>query len=354
MSLELHKLRKRFGAVTAVDGVSLEVRSGEFFSLLGPSGCGKTTILRTVAGILQPDEGTVRLEGRDVTRLPVHARNMTLVFQSYALFPHLTVFENVAFGLRMRKTPEAEVRRRVDEALDLVRLGGFQTRYPAQVSGGQQQRVALARSLVVHPALLLLDEPLSNLDARLREEMRTEIRMIQRKVGITTILVTHDIHEAFALSDRLAVLNAGRIEQLGTPLEIYQQPRTRFVAEFAGQSNHFEARVLAAEHGRARVRTGHGIDLWVGLRGTAPAMNAALLVMLRPERVRLGAASGANCFPATVSEVTFLGGMTAYRLAVGKGEVFAHVTNTGARSYAVGEALTVAWDDDDCISLAAH
>jgi ABC-type Fe3+/spermidine/putrescine transport system ATPase subunit len=354
MSLELHKLRKRFGAVTAIDDVSLEVRSSEFFSLLGPSGCGKTTILRIVAGILQPDGGTVRLEGRDVTRLPVHARNMTLVFQSYALFPHLTVFENVAFGLRMRGTPETELRRRVDEALDLVRLGGFQARYPAQISGGQQQRVALARSLVVHPALLLLDEPLSNLDARLREEMRTEIRMIQRKVGITTVLVTHDIHEAFALSDRIAVLNAGRVEQLGTPIEIYQQPRTRFVAEFAGQSNHFEGRVTAIERGRARVRTGHGIDLWVTPRGTAPAMDAALWIMLRPERVRLGASTGANCFPATVAEVTYLGGLTAYRLAVGSGEVFAHVQNTGARDYAAGESLTVAWDDDDSVSLAAQ
>jgi ABC-type Fe3+/spermidine/putrescine transport system ATPase subunit len=353
MSLELHKLRKRFGAVTAVDGVSLEVRSGEFFSLLGPSGCGKTTILRTVAGILQPDEGTVRLEGRDVTRLPVHARNMTLVFQSYALFPHLTVFENVAFGLRMRRTGEDEVRRRVDEALDLVRLGGFQARYPAQISGGQQQRVALARALVVHPAMLLLDEPLSNLDARLREEMRTEIRMIQRKVGITTILVTHDIHEAFALSDRIAVLNAGRVEQLGTPLEIYQQPRTRFVAEFAGQSNHFEGRVTAAEQGRVRVATAHGIDLWVAPRGNAPASDAAMWVMLRPERVRLGATGGANCFPARVTEVTYLGGMTAYRLAVGTGEIFAHKQDTGARSYAVGEALTVGWDENDCVSLAA-
>jgi spermidine/putrescine ABC transporter ATP-binding subunit len=354
MSLQLHKLRKRFGVVTAVDDVSLEVRSGEFFSLLGPSGCGKTTILRTIAGILQPDEGTVRLEGRDVTRLPVHARNMTLVFQSYALFPHLTVFENVAFGLRMRKTPEGDVRRRVDEALDLVRLGGFQARYPAQVSGGQQQRVALARALVVHPALLLLDEPLSNLDTRLREEMRAEIRMIQRKVGITTILVTHDIHEAFALSDRIAVLSAGRIEQLGTPLEIYQQPRTRFVAEFAGQSNHFEGKVIAVERGRTRVATAHGIDLWVAPREAPVASDAALWVMLRPERVRLGVSGGANCFPATVTEVTYLGGLTAYRLGVGKGEIFAHVQNTGAESYAVGEALTVGWNENDCVSLAAR
>jgi spermidine/putrescine ABC transporter ATP-binding subunit len=353
MSLELQNIRKQFGAVTAVDGVSLKVPSGEFFSLLGPSGCGKTTILRTIAGILQPDGGTISLDGRDVTRLPVHARNMTLVFQSYALFPHLTVFENVAFGLRMRKTREEEIRKRVDEALDLVRLGGFQGRYPAQISGGQQQRVALARALVVHPALLLLDEPLSNLDARLRDEMRTEIRMIQRKVGITTILVTHDIQEAFALSDRIAVLNAGRVEQIGTPAEIYQSPRTRFVAEFAGQSNHFDGRIVALERERARVATSHGVELWIP-RPEGAAPDAKVWVMLRPERVRLGAATGANVFPATVTEATYLGGLISYRLRVGDGEVHAHAPNTGARSHAAGESVTVAWNEDDCVSLVAQ
>jgi putative spermidine/putrescine transport system ATP-binding protein len=353
MSLELQNIRKQFGAVTAVDGVTLEVRSGEFFSLLGPSGCGKTTILRTIAGILQPDGGIVRLEGRDVTRLPVHARNMTLVFQSYALFPHLTVFENVAFGLRMRKTREDEIRKRVDEALDLVRLGGFHQRYPAQISGGQQQRVALARSLVVHPALLLLDEPLSNLDARLREEMRAEIRMIQRKVGITTVLVTHDIQEAFALSDRIAVLNAGRVEQLGTPAEIYQRPRTRFVAEFAGQANHFDGKVVAVEPRRMRVATSHGVELWAP-RAEGSSDDAHVWVMLRPERVRLGAAGGPNCFAATVAEVTYLGGLTSYRLRVGSGEVYAHAPNTGARPYEVGASVTVGWNEDDCVSLVAQ
>jgi spermidine/putrescine ABC transporter ATP-binding subunit len=353
MSLELQNIRKQFGAVTAVDGISLKVPSGEFFSLLGPSGCGKTTILRTIAGILQPDGGTIRLDGRDVTRLPVHARNMTLVFQSYALFPHLTVFENVAFGLRMRKAREEEIRKRVDEALDLVRLGGFQSRYPAQISGGQQQRVALARALVVHPALLLLDEPLSNLDARLRDEMRTEIRIIQRKVGITTILVTHDIQEAFALSDRIAVLNAGRIEQIGTPSEIYQQPRTRFVAEFAGQSNHFEGRIVALEPKRARVVTTHGVELWIP-RPEGVATESRVWAMLRPERVRFDAAGAANSFPATVTEVTYLGGLISYRLRIGDGEIFAHAPNTGARSYANGESVTVAWGEDDCVSLVAQ
>jgi spermidine/putrescine ABC transporter ATP-binding subunit len=354
MALELRDLRKHFGAVKAIDGVSLEVRDGEFFSLLGPSGCGKTTILRTVAGIIQPDAGQVRLGGRDVTGLPVHARNMTLVFQSYALFPHLTVFDNVAFGLRMRRIKSAEIEARVAEALELVRLGGFQKRYPVQISGGQQQRVALARALVVHPELLLLDEPLSNLDARLREEMRAEIREIQRKVGITTILVTHDIHEAFALSDRIAVLSAGKIEQVGTPIEIYQQPRTRFVAEFAGQSNHFDARVQTVDGDRALVKTKHGVDLWVTTRGRDVAVDQPLWVMLRPERVRLNPSGGANRFTAAVEEVTYLGGLTGYRFRLGDGAVFAHAQNTGAPALSVGDTLTIGWDADDCVSLAAQ
>jgi spermidine/putrescine ABC transporter ATP-binding subunit len=354
MALELNDLHKHFGAVAAVDGVSLQVRDGEFFSLLGPSGCGKTTLLRTVAGILEPDSGTIRLGGRDVTRVPIYARNMALVFQSYALFPHLTVFENVAFGLRMRKEKQAEVRKRVDAVLDLVRLGGFGARYPAQISGGQQQRVALARALVVHPDLLLLDEPLSNLDARLREEMRSEIRQIQRKVGITTILVTHDIHEAFALSDRIAVLNAGRIEQTGTPSEIYQAPRTRFVAEFAGQANHFEGQVAALDKDRALVETKEGVSFWVAVNGHAMQRGERVRVMLRPERVRFHPAPGANRFDARIEDATYLGGMTGYRLRVGGVSLVAETQNTGAPALSVGQSVMIGWEPEDCVSLVAH
>lgn len=351
MALELNDLVKRFGAVNAIDGISLKVRDGEFFSLLGPSGCGKTTLLRTVAGILQPDSGTIRLGGRDVTHVPIHARNMTLVFQSYALFPHLTVFENVAFGLRMRREKPPAIRKRVDAALDLVRLSGFGERYPAQISGGQQQRVALARALVVRPELLLLDEPLSNLDARLREEMRSEIRHIQRTVGITTILVTHDIHEAFALSDRIAVLNAGQIEQIGPPSEIYQHPRTRFVAEFAGQVNHFDATVGSIDGDRALVRTMQGVGFWIAVNGRSMDVGQAVWVMLRPERVKLSPSSGANRFEAVVDEITYLGGLSGYRFRVGDVHVFAHVQNTGVPSLAVGQAVTIGWEAEDCVSI---
>jgi spermidine/putrescine ABC transporter ATP-binding subunit len=354
MALELNDLHKHFGAVAAVDGISLQVQDGEFFSLLGPSGCGKTTLLRTIAGILQPDSGSIRLGGRDVTRVPIYARNMALVFQSYALFPHLTVFENVAFGLRMRKEKEAAVHKRVESVLELVRLAGFGTRYPAQISGGQQQRVALARALVVHPDLLLLDEPLSNLDARLREEMRTEIRQIQRKVGITTILVTHDIHEAFALSDRIAVLNGGRVEQIGTPSEIYQTPKTRFVAEFAGQANHFEGQVAALDRGRALVETGAGVSFWVSVNGGAMRQGEPVRVMLRPERVRFDPAPGANRFKAQIEDATYLGGTTGYRLRIGAAQLVAEAQNTGTPAFAVGESVMIGWEPEDCVSLVTR
>jgi spermidine/putrescine ABC transporter ATP-binding subunit len=351
MTLELAGLQKRFGAVAAVDGITLRVEDGEFFSLLGPSGCGKTTLLRLIAGILQPDAGTIRLGGRDITSAPIHARNATLVFQSYALFPHLTVFDNVAFGLRMRKEKAAEVKRRVQEVLELVRLPDFGGRYPAQISGGQQQRVALARALVVHPELLLLDEPLSNLDAKLREEMRSEIRRIQRTVRITTILVTHDIDEAFALSDRIAVLNAGNIEQVGTPHEIYQHPNTDFVAEFAGRANRFEGRVVSRDGSRALLETRSGVRFWVAENGHALPQGEDVRVMLRPERVRLGAASAVNRFEATVEERTYLGDVTSYRFRVGDALVTAQSQNTGAALLSVGDAVTIGWEPEDCVSL---
>jgi spermidine/putrescine ABC transporter ATP-binding subunit len=352
MALELKSLSKRFGAVKAVDEVSLTVGDGQFFSLLGPSGCGKTTLLRTIAGILQPDSGAIALDGRDITDVPVHARNAALVFQSYALFPHLTVFENVAFGLRMRREKQAAIRARVEEALELVRLAGFGGRYPGQISGGQQQRVALARALVVRPALLLLDEPLSNLDARLREEMRAEIRRIQRAVGITTILVTHDIQEAFALSDRIAVMNQGRTEQIGAPADIYLRPATRFVAEFAGQVNHFAVRVARVDGARAQVSTGDGVNFWIALGGAAPAVGQSLVVMLRPERIRLDATSCANRFAAEVEDVTYLGGLTVYRLRLGESRLLAQAQNLGAAALAIGATVPIGWEAEDGVCLA--
>lgn len=244
MSVELVEVSKRFGRVVAVNKVSIKVEKGEFFTILGPSGCGKTTTLRIIAGLEMPDEGKVLMDGRDVTSLPPHKRNVAMVFQNYALWPHMTVFENVAYGLRVRRVPDDEVRRRVKEVLEFVRLEGLENRYPAQLSGGQQQRVALARALVIQPRVLLLDEPLSNLDAKLRVEMREELKRIQRSLNITTIYVTHDQEEAMVLSDRIAVMNSGSIVEVGKPEELYSRPRTLFTATFIGGYNLLEGRVV--------------------------------------------------------------------------------------------------------------
>jgi putative spermidine/putrescine transport system ATP-binding protein len=279
--LELSALTKRYRETVAVDRASLTVEQGESVALLGPSGCGKTTTLRMLAGLVAPDEGSVSVAGVDVTRLPAHRRNMGYVFQSYALFPHLNVLRNIGFGLEERGFKRAEVRRRVDEALTLVRLGGLEQRRPRELSGGQQQRVALARALVILPSVLLLDESLSNLDAKLRDTMRQEIRSIQRKLGITTLMVTHDQVEALVMCDRVAVMNAGRILQVGTPVEIYESPGTRFVAGFVGRANWLAAK--RSESGR--------VSVW----GTELPIDAPrgqhLELFVRPQRIRLVAVS---------------------------------------------------------------
>ena len=244
-ALAFEALSKRYGAFTAVDQASLAVEAGEFVSLLGPSGCGKTTILRMIAGLVEPDGGVIRIGDRDVTWLAPHRRDIGLVFQSYALFPHMSVYENVAFGLRQRRVGDAELDTRVSEALELVRLDGLAQRFPRELSGGQQQRVALARAIAPRPALLLLDEPLSNLDAKLRDTMRIELRLLQRKLGLTTVFVTHDQEEALTMSDRICVMNAGRVQQVGTPRAVYEEPSTPFVAEFFGRANSLDGTVRA-------------------------------------------------------------------------------------------------------------
>ena len=253
--VELRGVTKTFGRVRAMDAVDLEVRKGEFLSLLGPSGSGKTTTLRVIAGLVEPTAGEVLIGGRVMTQVPVHRRNLAMVFQNYALFPHLSVFENVAFGLEMRRMSRTEVTRRVADALALVRLPGFEARYPQQLSGGQRQRVALARAIVVQPSVLLLDEPLGALDKKLRESMQVELKALQRTLGVTTIFVTHDQEEALTLSDRVAVMNDGRIEQLDTPVEVYERPRTRFVSDFIGVSNFLEGEVTHGDGPAVAVRT---------------------------------------------------------------------------------------------------
>ena len=288
--VELRGVTKVFGDFAAVGDVSLEVRRGEFLTLLGPSGCGKTTLLRMIAGFEMTTRGRVFLDGADVTDLPPNRRDVNQVFQSYALFPHLTVEGNIAFGLEMKRVPKRERTEKVRRVIELVSLRGLETRRPAALSGGQRQRVALARAIVCEPKVLLLDEPLSALDAKLRGQMQLELKQLQRALGITFVFVTHDQAEALTMSDRIAIVNAGRIEQLGTAGEIYHQPRTRFVAEFVGQANLLTARVIARAEGRATLELADGITLQADAASLPPDARS-VLVSIRPEKIRLSRAA---------------------------------------------------------------
>jgi spermidine/putrescine ABC transporter ATP-binding subunit len=317
--IRLIDVAKRFGHTDAVRGVSLDVARGELLTLLGPSGSGKSTTLMMVAGHETPDAGAILIGGTDVTYLPAYRRDIGMVFQHYALFPHLTVAQNIAFPLRMRRISRAESARRVQGALDLVRMRGLGERYPRQLSGGQQQRVALARALVFDPSILLMDEPLSSLDKKLREEMQLEIRRVQQELGITTIYVTHDQREALTLSDRVAVLDRGAVAQVGTPAELYDCPRSRFVADFIGESNFLTGRVVERAVGLCAVLTAHGLLV----RGRAPedvAPGDEVLVLVRPESILLGEPPGEgeiNRTTGVVEEVTYYGEATRVGLRIG-------------------------------------
>jgi putative spermidine/putrescine transport system ATP-binding protein len=331
--VELRGCTRDYGAVRAVDALDLTVHEGEFLSLLGPSGCGKTTTLNLIAGFVVPTAGRILIDGEDVTARPAHLRGLGVVFQSYALFPHLSIRENVAFGLRERRMPAAEIDRRVGEALELVRLDRAGRQRPSELSGGMQQRVALARALVYRPRVLLLDEPLAALDRKLRESMRDELRAIQRAVGITTIFVTHDQAEALGLSDRIAVMNAGRIEQLGVPREVYERPRTRFVADFIGASTVLRARAGAADRvdvGGARLRVA-GVTL-------TPETDVDLAI--RPERVRLATAPADNLVDARVEALVYQGAQTELTARLDDGQrVLVFVTEPSPVPLAVGRAI---------------
>ncbi len=346
--LELVEVTKLYGQVRAVDRVSLALPKGERLALLGPSGCGKTTTLNMIAGFLEPDAGTIRIADRDVARVPAHKRDTGMVFQSYALFPHLTVVDNVAFGLRTRKVPKAEAGARTRQALETVRLGALGDRFPRQLSGGQQQRVALARALVIRPEILLLDEPLSNLDAKLRQEMRVELVEILGKVGITTVFVTHDQEEALSLADRVVVMNEGRIEQAGSPREVYEQPATPFVAKFLGEANVLPGRVVD--------RNGEGticeIDGGFRVRSDRPvplAQGTPVDVIVRAERLRLAESPGGldNSFSARLEHVMYLGSDVRYLVRLGDHRLVAVDKNRG-RVAAAGPDGTVR------IEWAAH
>jgi putative spermidine/putrescine transport system ATP-binding protein len=354
MSLEIVDLAKLFGTIRAVDGVSLSVKRGEFFTLLGPSGCGKTTLLRLIAGIYPASTGSVTLNGRDITREPMYRRNLAMVFQNYALFPHLSVFDNVAFGLRSRQVPRDDMRTRVREALTLVKLETMAERFPAQLSGGQQQRVALARALVVRPDLLLFDEPLSNLDARLRDQMRFEIRDLQRRVGITTLLVTHDIEEAFVMSDRMAVMQAGKIMQVGRADEIYRSPASRFVANFVGPINELAISNLETVNGRRRALAAGILQVWLP-DGARELDSRTMNLVLRPEALRVGAGEieTDNRFRAEIEDIVYLGGSSECRLKVGTVRLSAVMPSPDAARLRSGESVSVGWNANDGVIIDA-
>ena len=353
--LELKHIVKRYGAFTAVDGVSLTVEHGEVVSLLGPSGCGKTTTLQMLAGFLQADEGVMLIDDKVVHNLPPEKRNTGMVFQNYALFPHMTVAGNIAFGLEMRRIPRSEIGLRTARVLDLVHLGGFKDRYPKQLSGGQQQRVALARALVVEPSLLLLDEPLSNLDATLREEMRFEIREIQRRVGITTIFVTHDQTEAMAISDRLAVMHRGRIVQIGTPECVYRTPVDAFVASFIGQASLIPGKVAGGDSSFISVRAVDGTRLAVAQGDRQFPEGSNINVVVRPEDLHVStcAVDGKNCLRATIASVTYLGAFT--RLVAMVGDLAITVsTNRPPHELVAGVGIFLIWDPSHCAPVSSE
>ena len=352
IELEVVGLTRRYSPEVTVGPISFEVRAGEFFSLLGPSGCGKTTTLRCIAGFEALDAGSIRLRGERLDDKPPHRRDVGLVFQNYALFPHLTVFDNIAFGLRLRHVAKPQIAERVGRILRLVDLPEMAARFPAQLSGGQQQRVAIARSLVLEPQILMFDEPLSNLDFKLRIQMRDELKSLQRRLGKTAIYVTHDQTEALALSDRIAVLSHGRIEQIGTPGDIYERPATTFVAEFIGSSNLIAGHVVARRDGEAIVETQTGLRLRCAANGDDGS--GAVSVLIRPERIRVeapGSPAGSddNCFAARIIEVTYLGEDLHIGMELDGGQVVrAALKNTGAaRSWAVAQLVEIVVDPTD-------
>ena len=362
-AISIRDVTKRFGgAVVAVDDVSLDIREGEFFALLGPSGCGKTTLLRMIAGFEIPSEGRILIDGDDISGTPPNRRPVNMVFQSYAVFPHMTVFDNVAYGLKVTRVPRAEIRGRVEEALELVKLGGYGERKPDQLSGGQRQRVALARALVKRPKVLLLDEPLSALDAKLREAMQLELVRLQHAVGITFIIVTHDQNEALSMANRIAVMQDGQVRQIAGPAELYEYPNCRFVADFIGKMNLFEGRVAGLEGNRLLVEVaGLGrLALAPADGGAAPAGRGEVGIAVRPEKVRLGPekpAEGQVALHGRVSEIAYYGDSSHVFVTDDDGRsITVNLQNEARRTAApvvVGDQLWCSWSPEDTLLLTS-
>jgi spermidine/putrescine transport system ATP-binding protein len=351
--VELRGVTKEFQKFTAISDINLSIRGGEFITLLGPSGCGKTTMLRMISGFETPTRGQILLAGEDVTHVPPYRRDVNQVFQSYALFPHMSVKENIGFGLRMKKVPKGEAEERIKSAIAMVSLGGMEERKPSQLSGGQRQRVALARAIVCRPKVLLLDEPLSALDAKLRHAMQVELKQLQQKLGITFVFVTHDQEEALTMSDRIAVINKGKIEQLGDATAIYHQPKTTFVANFIGQANILSGEVASREGKRAKVILKGGLELMVDAEDLSEGATSAL-ISIRPEKIliRKEREHADNCFEAEVAEEIFKGATDQLLLRTDSGlELTAVVANESARQQAIhkGDKVFCHLHDDDIV-----
>jgi putative spermidine/putrescine transport system ATP-binding protein len=351
--LELTGIQKRFGEVAAVENFNLAAERGEFVSFLGPSGCGKTTTLRMIAGFEQPTSGRILVDGTDMTSRPPNRRNVGMVFQSYALFPNMSVGDNIGFGLKVRKTPKDRIRAKVGELLDLINLPDKGDRFPYQLSGGQQQRVALARALAIEPQVLLLDEPLSALDAKIRVALRKEIRSIQRQLGITTVYVTHDQEEALSLSDRVVVMSEGRIEQIGTPAEIYNFPATPFVASFVGTLNLIAGKVVEAATGRLSVE---GQEVRAAKPITEARDGSTVTLALRPEAIELGEGGGSNRLRGTIEDVSFLGSIVRMRVRLPDSELSISLdtfNDPHLNPPAIEETVTLSFPPEACLVIGA-
>ena len=357
-NIELRNVTKRFGTVTAVDAISLQIRGGEFFSLLGPSGCGKTTTLRLIAGFEQPTFGEIYLDSQAMGNTPAHRRNVNTVFQNYALFPHLSVEENIAFGLKMKRIAKHERERRVHDMLDLVKLTGYGKRRPSELSGGQQQRVAVARALVNHPAILLLDEPLAALDLKLRKQMQLELKSLQRTLGITFVYVTHDQGEALSLSDRIAVMQDGKVLQVGTPSELYEYPNCHFVADFIGHSNFFCGVIVESKGNQVSIRLSDILTPLIAQTNERLQPITQVTLAVRPERISLSLTEpveGLNQLRGTVEEIMYLGTLLQYTVAISKDlHVIVHQLSFGSQSvqrYERGVQVYLSWMPEHGIVL---
>jgi putative spermidine/putrescine transport system ATP-binding protein len=348
--VELRHIKKSFNNQNVVKDFNLQIEKGEFISFLGPSGCGKTTTLNMIAGFLDPDEGELLIKGKRMNGVPPYNRDLGMVFQTYALFPHMTVFENVAYGLKLRKIPKAEIRERVRKVLELVRLPNVEDRFPKQLSGGQRQRIAIARALVTEPSILLLDEPLSNLDAKLREELRDELKRLHQQIGVTTIFVTHDQEEALSLSDRIVVMSHGNIEQIGTPQEIYHHPATEFVHTFIGKTNRFDGIVEAHSGGDLLIRTDENLALKLAGQSQTLRVGEKVSLYIRPEAVHLSTEPVQNerftGFTGSIKLLSFLGAVTEYHVAAGQQDFIVR-TQHPLNDLAVGTPVSCSWKTED-------